>query len=65
MTSFFLSHGFSPGLARIQSMLESNSSGRRVDPTAWFPPKGGTVTDPPWGGSNRLVGFPRSWGGHL
>ena len=33
MTSFFSSHGFSPGLARIQSMLESNSSDRRVDRT--------------------------------
>jgi hypothetical protein len=32
----------------------------------WFPPRGGSdVTDPPWGGSNRMMGVFRSWGGWL
>eukprot|EP00966_Prymnesium_polylepis_P120361 2781348-Prymnesium_polylepis.1 len=31
----------------------------------WFPPKGGDVTDPPWGGLNRIMGVLRSWGGCL
>eukprot|EP00966_Prymnesium_polylepis_P181635 4207398-Prymnesium_polylepis.1 len=29
-----------------------------IEGQRWFPPKGGDVTDPPWGGSNRMrAGF--------
>eukprot|EP00966_Prymnesium_polylepis_P119844 2769479-Prymnesium_polylepis.3 len=31
----------------------------------WFPPKGGDVTDPPWGDLIRMRGIFRSWGGCL